>query len=698
MSNRITADITLKKLDGQLGKKPFLQKIIYMNLLNEMALVFRLHGLYLVPGPKMQRWAPDLFIVYEHLTKENSDELSKSKFVELRTIVERHRFAKFGTNLKRHVISKKAIESKGIESTLMEMFLILYTIHLTENCLKDTKERPMFLIGNFCGSKTKNLSETPLDNLFLKRPMESPTKLSNMRDVCILDPDNKIFTLSSIALSLFKVQNTPLINSSEIQSKFAHINAFKDIGTNNVILKINPDLAIVKSVKKKVRVVQTTELDPTTVAITSSSQTAPGRVSTRSTVKAVGDLPLEDDSGDDLLNGIPLATVVEESNPVRSKSTRIFGVPSPPIVVVPPAVMALVKSVEEFMLACVNSSDAAVSDKLPDTQNNIVQFINKTTTEEFDSWNSLSEACSQTGRNNNAVETHSRGTPATKPVNKTVTHEQLTTNLELYKSQHDAQNDLTLHVTPSIGEVLKAFEIENQLLYDIMNPCSKRHVAKFVCFNTPENKMLWKVIQGKTARGKQSQLVRILEMANVGGWVTSLHKTVNEPTSNLVVLLEKCQYMALSTSYTDTTETGVCDMDVVDNTDPKKNVSNSDSSSASSSSDDASSDDSESEKSEIHHNNDKKHDNSNDASNELSDPGHNTPNDINTVASHSGSISNEEEVTQMRIDISSLKTPESKQPCRRSLRSGGSKPSPKNEVSNSGRSLRTSNKNVSYKV
>ena len=232
-----------------------------------------------------------------------------------------------------------------------------------------------------------------------------------------------------------------------------------------------------------------------------------------------------------------------------------------------------------------------------------------------------------------------------------------------------------------------------------MNPCSKRHVAKFVCFNTPENKMLWKVIQGKTARGKQSQLVRILEMANEGGWVTSLHKTVNEPTSNLVVLLEKCQYMALSTSYTDTTETGVCDMDVVDNTDPNKNVSNSDSSSASSSSDDASSDDSESEKSEIHHNNDKKHDNSNDASNELSDPGHNTPDDINTVASDSGSISNEEEVTQTQIDFSGLKTPESKRPPRRSPRGGGPKPgSPKNEVSNSGRNLRTYNKIVSYKV
>ena len=70
MLGRIQTDITLKKLQGQCGKKPFVQKIIYMNLLAELTQMLRLHGLYPIPGPQMAKLAPDMEIGHLHIVEK----------------------------------------------------------------------------------------------------------------------------------------------------------------------------------------------------------------------------------------------------------------------------------------------------------------------------------------------------------------------------------------------------------------------------------------------------------------------------------------------------------------------------------------------------------------------------------------------------------------------------------------------------
>ena len=73
MSGRIQTDITLKKLQGQHGKKPFIQKIVYMNLLAELTQMLRLHGLYPTPGPDMAKQAPGMEIGHLHIVNKKKD-------------------------------------------------------------------------------------------------------------------------------------------------------------------------------------------------------------------------------------------------------------------------------------------------------------------------------------------------------------------------------------------------------------------------------------------------------------------------------------------------------------------------------------------------------------------------------------------------------------------------------------------------
>ena len=89
MSGRIQTDITLKKLQGQYGKKPFVQKIVYMNLLAKLTQMLRLHGLYPIPGPQMAKLASDMEIGHLHIVEKRKDKCVKEDWVSLRSCIER---------------------------------------------------------------------------------------------------------------------------------------------------------------------------------------------------------------------------------------------------------------------------------------------------------------------------------------------------------------------------------------------------------------------------------------------------------------------------------------------------------------------------------------------------------------------------------------------------------------------------------
>ena len=70
--------------------------------------------------------------------------------------------------MKRHVLPTKAMGQNDKVPSLLELYLTLYTVYLSEARLSITKENPIFSIGNYCGVGT-TLAH-PLDNLFFKQP------------------------------------------------------------------------------------------------------------------------------------------------------------------------------------------------------------------------------------------------------------------------------------------------------------------------------------------------------------------------------------------------------------------------------------------------------------------------------------------------------------------------------------------------
>ena len=170
ISGRIQSDIVLKKLDGVFGKKPFMQKIIYMNLLTELALVFKVHGLYLIPSSKMASCAPDLVLVQDIFSSKNNNKKTRQKFNDLRLNLEKNKYAMFGTCLKRHVLAAKALGNKDIDPSLLEMFLCLYSVYLAKWHLSNARDHPIFEIGNYCGNG--NTEMLPLHNLYFKSSQE----------------------------------------------------------------------------------------------------------------------------------------------------------------------------------------------------------------------------------------------------------------------------------------------------------------------------------------------------------------------------------------------------------------------------------------------------------------------------------------------------------------------------------------------
>ena len=113
MSGCIQSDITMKKLQGQHGKKPFIQKIVYMNLLAELTQLLRLHGLYPIPSPGMAKLAPDLKIGHLHIVEKKTKKRVKDDCVSLRSCIERNKIAKFGSLMKTHILSPKTFDQKG---------------------------------------------------------------------------------------------------------------------------------------------------------------------------------------------------------------------------------------------------------------------------------------------------------------------------------------------------------------------------------------------------------------------------------------------------------------------------------------------------------------------------------------------------------------------------------------------------------
>ena len=108
----------------------------------------------------------DLDIGHLYIVEKNKKKGVRDDWVRLRSCIERNKHAKFGTLMKRQILSAKAVEQKGRVPSLLEFYLTLYTVQLSEDRLRVTKEKPIFQIGNYCGFTTT--ADRPLDNLHFK--------------------------------------------------------------------------------------------------------------------------------------------------------------------------------------------------------------------------------------------------------------------------------------------------------------------------------------------------------------------------------------------------------------------------------------------------------------------------------------------------------------------------------------------------
>ena len=79
----------------------------------------------------MAKLAPDLEIGHLHMVEKSKDQCVKEDWVLLRSYIERNRFAKFGTLMKRHILLTKAFKQKGKVLSLLVLYLTLYTVHLS---------------------------------------------------------------------------------------------------------------------------------------------------------------------------------------------------------------------------------------------------------------------------------------------------------------------------------------------------------------------------------------------------------------------------------------------------------------------------------------------------------------------------------------------------------------------------------------
>ena len=115
----------------------------------------------------------------------------------------------------------------------------------------------------------------------------------------------------------------------------------------------------------------------------------------------------------------------------------------------------LINKLEDFISTCLNSCDPDVAARLPDAQREILTFVGKVTDDKFDTWKLLSEAC----KRGIPGEADSILTSVLTPNHPSMTHEQILSNLMLYKEQYYGEDNLTLNTVPNRLDVCKALGV-----------------------------------------------------------------------------------------------------------------------------------------------------------------------------------------------------------------------------------------------
>ena len=117
------------------------------------------------------------------------------------------------------------------------------------------------------------------------------------------------------------------------------------------------------------------------------------------------------------------------------------------------------------------------------------------------------------------------------PNHPNMTHEQILSNLMLYKEQYDGEDNLTLNTVPNRLDVCKALGVSR--VAPFFNPANLNQKNRFIFFNLENHSILWENLHNKSTKpidDSTRELVCLLKQAELGGWV--LLSRVNEKNRN----------------------------------------------------------------------------------------------------------------------------------------------------------------------
>ena len=201
---------------GKKGKEiqPFIVKMIYFNLLVDMAKIFRAYTLYPELNATAIKTAPQFVVCYhsvmhgEPLSAKEKRSYTKAAgtlppaFETIRAALEKHKSLK---NYASQFVAKKAMRYNGLEASALPLFLHFYQAYLNEHHLIGIKDKLLFPKGNQQPATSGN--DYQLDNLFLGPTLEAKTKVDRFDDFTFVNDEHGIRSPSWMATTVFECKN-----------------------------------------------------------------------------------------------------------------------------------------------------------------------------------------------------------------------------------------------------------------------------------------------------------------------------------------------------------------------------------------------------------------------------------------------------------------------------------------------------------
>jgi hypothetical protein len=207
-------------------------KIIYFNILVDFAQLVRAHGLYPRLSKDCIKYSPSIAVAYNHIINSGSQDRQMAfldnigdtsglpLFETIRLRVENSSRAVGITKQVKPLIAKSNIVAcNSISGSVLPWFYMNWLVWLYFGDMVGMKDTPILKGGNYVGASTAN-KRFPFDNLFMRlnktdTPGSTDPKVTTMTELRLVNGDEKVRIASHIALVLFDIVNTKVLQSQQ---------------------------------------------------------------------------------------------------------------------------------------------------------------------------------------------------------------------------------------------------------------------------------------------------------------------------------------------------------------------------------------------------------------------------------------------------------------------------------------------------